>query len=159
MQFIFSTPVFIRHMSQHKTAVFLHRCLICPVLSDLKYFAGTFRGSLASCGQTVGSLQRTPAQHDELSAFIRPISSAPTKGSRLLENFYRQLKFSTLLWAHVKYQVPYLLDGTADSGCKRRHFIANRACKYELNQPRFFWKMSEKLTSTGQYCTCRGHLG
>ncbi len=31
MQFIFSTPVLIRHLCQLKTAVFLHRCLICTV--------------------------------------------------------------------------------------------------------------------------------
>jgi len=31
MQFIFSTPVLIRHLWQLKTAVFLHRCLICTV--------------------------------------------------------------------------------------------------------------------------------
>ncbi len=32
MWFIFSTQVFIRHLWQLKTAVFLHRCLICAVL-------------------------------------------------------------------------------------------------------------------------------
>ncbi len=31
MQFIFSTPVLIRYLWQLKTAVFLHRCLICTV--------------------------------------------------------------------------------------------------------------------------------
>ncbi len=29
MLFIFSTPVLIRHLWQHKTVVFLHWCLIC----------------------------------------------------------------------------------------------------------------------------------
>jgi hypothetical protein len=33
MLFIFSTPVLIRHLWQLKTVVFLHWCLICPVLS------------------------------------------------------------------------------------------------------------------------------
>ncbi len=32
MLFIFSTPVLIRHLWQLKTAVFLHRCLICTAL-------------------------------------------------------------------------------------------------------------------------------
>jgi hypothetical protein len=32
MLFIISTPVLIRHLWQLKTAVFLHRCLICTVL-------------------------------------------------------------------------------------------------------------------------------
>ncbi len=32
MQFIFSTPVLIRHLWQLKTVVFLHQCLICAVL-------------------------------------------------------------------------------------------------------------------------------
>ncbi len=32
MYFIFSTPVFIRHLWQLKTVVFLHWCLICAVL-------------------------------------------------------------------------------------------------------------------------------
>ncbi len=32
MLFIFSTPVLIRHLWQHKTVVFLHRCLIHAVL-------------------------------------------------------------------------------------------------------------------------------
>ncbi len=31
MQFIFSTPVLIRHLWQLRTAVLLHRCLICTV--------------------------------------------------------------------------------------------------------------------------------
>jgi hypothetical protein len=31
MEFIFSTPVLIRHLWQLKTAVFLYRCLICIV--------------------------------------------------------------------------------------------------------------------------------
>ncbi len=32
MQFNFSTPVFIRHLWQLKTVIFLHQCLICTVL-------------------------------------------------------------------------------------------------------------------------------
>ncbi len=32
MSFIFSTPVLIRHLWQHKTVVFIHWCLICAVL-------------------------------------------------------------------------------------------------------------------------------
>ncbi len=32
MLFIFSTPVLIRHLRQHKTVVFLHWCLLCAVV-------------------------------------------------------------------------------------------------------------------------------
>ncbi len=32
--FIFSTPVFIRHLCQSKAVAFLHRCLTCAVLFD-----------------------------------------------------------------------------------------------------------------------------
>ncbi len=32
MLFISSTPVFIRHLWQLKTVIFMHRCLICAVL-------------------------------------------------------------------------------------------------------------------------------
>jgi len=31
MKFIFSTPVFIKHLWQLKTAIFLHWCLTCGV--------------------------------------------------------------------------------------------------------------------------------
>ncbi len=63
MLFIFSTPVLIRHLWQLKTAAFLHRCLIHPVLLNKHHYNATVRAHWSYLWDRCWSSWRTPWFH------------------------------------------------------------------------------------------------
>jgi hypothetical protein len=79
MQFIFSTPVLIRHLWQLKIVVFLHRCLICTV--PLDNLEGDF---LKRNGETMG-------QHIFCSTRIKPRDGSSEKVNRTFKKCFKHV--------------------------------------------------------------------
>ncbi len=88
MLFIFSTPVWIRHLWQLKTVVLLHRCLICALLLT-NYLP-----------LIVGQLQNLSAFQLAMSSYWSDISFQTAKTKHSIKLGKNQLPVSAHRWQH-----------------------------------------------------------